>query len=351
MKTSDLLKNLDTWSKKVNDIAVNLSSDRGQFYEISDQIGFLSEYLKAANLSLTSRPTVDMLESFLIEDPYPVLDHGFVKLKDYMGEDLSVVQSARVSQGAGTKSFREDRGLINYMMKMRHTSPYEMVEVKCHMKMPIFVARQIVRHRTANCNEVSARFSILANEFYIPEPGVLGIQSKVNKQGRESLADDMIEYQNGIRKEIMDHCDLSSILYHGLLNSDDEGNFLIGEEPGLTRELSRMVLPLNVYTEWYWKIDMHNLLHFLELRLDEHAQWETRQYAYALARIVRVGYPIIWEAFDNYRLRSITLSGDQVKVLNNFMSGRSFEEASEGLPRRDRQELLDKFPIKELEVV
>ena len=300
------------------------------------------------NRFVTKRVTVSELEN-CIDNPVKVLDHGFVRLVDYMGSDASVVQAARVSYGAGTKSVREDAGLIKYLVKNQHSSPVEMIELKFHMKLPLFVARQIIRHRAAtysSFNEYSARYSILNKEFYIPDPWVLGAQSQSNNQGTEILSKEYYSaYQDGVREEIDAHSEACYRLYQGFLNSDDDGNILVEGEPGLSRELSRMVLPLNIYTEWYWKIDMHNLLHFLWLRIDEHAQWETRQYANVIGNIVSKGYPMVWEAFCNYELNSVKLSMNQVSALIKVIREikgvpeELYDKIVKGLPRRDKAEL------------
>lgn len=215
-----------------------------------------------------------------------VLDHGFVRLVSTMGDDSSIVQAARVSYGDGTKTQREDEKLIHYLMKNRHTTPFEMCEIKLHIKLPIFVSRQWVRHRTASINEVSARYSVLPEEFYIPDPKQIQSQSKINKQGREGRIAGELEAQ----QFFMQHSQLSYTIYKQLL------------ELGVARELARMVLPLNIYTEMYWKIDLHNLMHFLKLRLDPHAQWEIRQYAEAISEIVKEWVPVSWAAFEQHQL-------------------------------------------------
>lgn len=221
----------------------------------------------------------------------PVLDHGFIRVVDYMGTDKSIVQAARVSYGSGTKSVREDAKLIHYLMRNNHNTPFEMCEIKFHIKMPIFVARQWVRHRTANINEYSARYSTLDNEFYIPEMDVLCFQSKSNKQGREGELDKATAAEFIRLMEI--HCQQSYDFYTELLNAN------------VARELARMVLPLNIYTQWYWKIDLHNLLHFLKLRTDPHAQYEIRIYANIIMNILEEWVPITMEAFKLYRLNEI----------------------------------------------
>src|SRR5438034_8858950 len=227
----------------------------------------------------TRRATVPALEAILYE-PLPVLDHGFVRVIDYMGDDAAIVQAARVSYGRGTRKVSEDQGLINYLMRHRHTTPFEMCEIKYHVKLPIFVARQWIRHRTANVNEYSARYSILDNEFYIPAPEHLAAQASVNRQGRG----DVIE--GAAARRVLDllrnDAERAYAGYTTLLNEDASGAPADPAWPGLARELARMNLSLNFYTQWYWKTDLHNLLHFLGLRADPHAQYEIRTYADAM---------------------------------------------------------------------
>lgn len=240
-------------------------------------------------------------ESWL-EKPIPCLDHGFVRLVDYMGDDSSIVQAARVSYGTGTKKVSEDRGLIRYLLRNAHTTPFEMCELKFHCKMPIFVARQWIRHRTANVNEYSARYSEVKDEFYLPDPDVLKKQSSENRQGRgEELTD----------------AQKRRALY--LLRADYAQEYstyeqLLGELE-LARELARIGLSVAAYTQWYWKIDLHNLFHFLRLRLDGHAQYEIRVYGEAMAQIIKDAFPIAWEAFEDYRLRSMNLSRLEIEAL------------------------------------
>ncbi len=233
-----------------------------------------------------------------------VLDKGFVRLVDAMGSDASIVQAARVSYGAGTKSVSEDRGLIRYLMRHRHTSPFEMVEFKFHVKLPIFVARQWIRHRTANVNEYSGRYSEMKDEFYIPQIEEIRTQSSLNRQGRsdervdfsvaESIAGKMEETQKELYAE-----------------------YLWYLEQGTARELARINLPLSSYTEWYWKIDLHNLLHFLRLRLDWHAQFEIRLYAEKLAEIVKAVTPLAYEAFEDYQLNGVAFSRQELQILRD----------------------------------
>ncbi len=240
------------------------------------------------------RPVSEGAEQWLYR-PIRCLDHGFVYLVDYMGSDEAVVQAARVSYGKGTKKVSEDRGLIRYLRRHLHTTPFEMVEFKFHCKMPIFVARQWIRHRTANVNEYSGRYSVMKDEFYVPEHQAIHFQSGRNKQGRSD-----VDVPNDLRQKVLDILLASQRQMYGeyeqMLQSD------------IARELARINLPLSLYTEWYWKIDLHNLLHFLKLRLDAHAQYEIRVYAEAIAQMVKDAVPFCFEAFEDYQLESLELS-------------------------------------------
>ena len=278
-----------------------------------------------ANPAVTLRPTVPGAEA-LIGVPLPCLDHGFVRLVDYMGDDGAVVQAARVSYGRGTKKRSDDRGLIRYLVRHRHTTPLEMCELKIHVKLPIFVARQFIRHRTANVNEISARYSILDNEFYLPDPAHLAVQSADNKQGRGALLapDQAAAVLDLLRRD-------AERAYEGY-------DALLGQY-GLARELARMNLPVSVYTQWYWKVDLHNLLHFLSLRLDPHAQYEIRVYAEAMAQIVRAWVPLCWEAFEDYRAGAVTLSRQMVAVVRRRLAGEAVRFEDSGMSRREWEEL------------
>ncbi len=224
----------------------------------------------------TLRPIAPALEDILYQ-ALPVLDHGFVRVVDYMGDDAAVVQAARVSYGRGTKKVSEDRGLINYLMRHRHTTPFEMCEIKYHVKLPIFVARQWIRHRTANVNEYSARYSILDNEFYIPRPEHLAAQSQQNRQGRDAVL--VGQEAERVFSLLKKDAELVYQHYMEMLNEGETGEPLDAERSGLARELARMNLSLGFYTQWYWKTNLHNLMHFLSLRADAHAQYEIRVYA------------------------------------------------------------------------
>lgn len=255
-----------------------------------------------------------------IGEVIPVLDHGFVYLVDYMGDDHAIEQAARVSYGIGTRKVSETRGLIRYLMRHDHTTPFEMVEYKFHAKMPIFVARQWVRHRTANINEYSARYSILEKEFYVPEPGAIAAQSTTNRQGRGEVVDPaQAEF---VRQLIFDDSVRNHEHYELILNDDGKGNPVDPSRDLVARELSRIGLSLNFYTQWYWKIDAHNLFHFLRLRKDEHAQWEIRQYADAMGTIVQDSLPLAWEAFVDYQLEALKLSKQEKEVVATLVKER-----------------------------
>ena len=290
----------------------------------------------------TKRATVSEIDDLLYKQ-FPVLDKGFVRVIDYMGSDQSIVQSARVSYGQGTKKLRQDQGLINYLMRHRHTTPFEMCEIKFHIKLPIFIARQWIRHRTANVNEYSARYSVLGKEFYVPSRENLCTQSETNKQGRaETLSD---SEANRVLEIIKDDSLRCYDHYEEMLNTDPEGNILDANRQGLTRELARMNLTLNYYTEWYWKIDLHNLLHFLALRVDSHAQYEIRMYAEAMLDIVKAWVPLAYEAFKDYRMNSFECSHKMIAAINKKLKGEDLNFENSGLTKREWDELAKKFSI------
>jgi thymidylate synthase (FAD) len=317
----------------------------------------------------------------LIGKEIKVLDHGFVRLVDYMGSDAAIVQAARVSYGKGTKKLSEDRGLIRYLMRHRHTTPFEMCEIKFHIKLPIFVARQWVRHRTANINEYSARYSILDKEFYVPDRAYLeklqqesgererqikehskgqddlfefsedankqlksvGRQSETNKQGRDF---DISEIEAADHLKAIERLSNSAYgAYERLLNETGAGDKLDPNYSGIARELARIVLPTNYYSQWYWKIDLHNLLHFLSLRADGHAQHEIREYAYAIEQIVARWVPLTWEAFEDYRLNSVSLSRLEAALITKLLKGKECSFAESGLSKREWKELSKKLDL------
>jgi thymidylate synthase (FAD) len=258
----------------------------------------------------------------------PVLDHGFVRVIDYMGDDAAIVQAARVSYGAGTKHARDDAGLIRYLMRHWHSTPFEMCELKLHVKLPVFVARQWIRHRTANVNEYSARYSILDREFYIPEPQHLAAQSRINNQGRGEV----LEGAEAARVLELLKADAGRAYDHYLEMLSQDG------QQGLARELARMNLPANVYTQWYWKVDLHNLFHFLRLRADPHAQYEIRVYAEAIAAMVADWVPAAYAAFEDYRLNGVALSGRAMDCLRRMLKGETVTQESSGLTKGEWRE-------------
>ena len=295
-----------------------------------------------SEISETARVTAPELEAILY-NPIEVLDHGFIRVIDYMGDDSSIVQSARVSYGKGTKKISNDKGLIKYLMRHRHSTPFEMCEIKFHIKLPIFIARQWIRHRTANVNEYSARYSILDKEFYIPSAENLAAQSAVNNQGRgDALTDD--EASNVIQILKKD-AEQTYSNYETLLNESSEGNIIDESKSGIARELARMNLTLNTYTQWYWKIDLNNLLHFLALRADDHAQYEIRVYADAMLDIVRKWVPLTYEAFEDYRIGGTELSAKEVNLMRKLLKGEKVSFEEEGLSKREWSELQRKFEI------
>ena len=299
------------------------------------------EQLRASS-STTLRATVPSLEEILYK-PLPALDHGFVRVVDYMGDDTAIVQSARVSYGKGTKKISNDKGLIKYLMRHWHSTPFEMCEIKLHVKLPIFIARQWIRHRTANVNEYSARYSILDKEFYIPSVENLASQSQVNKQGRaESLSPEEAEKVITLLKNDAEQTYRN---YEVMLNENSEGETLDDNSTGIARELARMNLTLNTYTQWYWKIDLNNLLHFLALRADAHAQYEIRVYADIILDIVKKWVPVTYEAFEDYRVGGTQLSAKEILILKKIIKGETVDPEAEGISKREWGELQKKFDL------
>ena len=286
----------------------------------------------------TKRATVPALEEILYE-PLPVLDHGFVRVVDYMGDDAAIVQAARVSYGKGTRQASQDEGLIRYLMRHRHTSPFEMCEIKLHVKLPMFIARQWIRHRTANVNEYSARYSILDKEFYVPAADQLAVQSSINNQGRgEAINRNDAEKILDLMKSDAAQAFNS---YEQLINSDADGKPVDAERPALARELARIGLPLSTYTQWYWKTDLHNLFHFMALRADSHAQYEIRVYADVIRDIANRWVPLASKAFEDYRLHGVELSKDAIEVVRRRLRGENVERETTGLSLREWRELQD----------
>ena len=280
-----------------------------------------------ASPKMTLRAVSEGIEQHLYK-PIEVLDHGFVRVIDYMGDDAAICQAARVSYGKGTKSVSNDEGLIRYLMRHWHSTPFEMCEIKLHVKLPVFVARQWIRHRTANVNEYSARYSIMDREFYIPEPQHIAAQSTVNNQGRgETLTGDEAARVLEILKSDAARCYDN---YESMIS--DEG------QQGLARELARMNLPANIYTQWYWKVDLHNLFHFLRLRADSHAQYEIRVYADAICKVVADWVPAAFGAFEDYRMGGATLSGRALECVRQMLAGNEVTQESSGMSKGEWRE-------------
>lgn len=318
----------------VSDLAKNVES--GLTPEQRAEIDALRE-----RSSATRRATAPGIEELLYL-PIPVLDHGFVRVVDYMGDDGAIVQAARVSYGAGTKRKRDDAGLIKYLMRHRHTSPFEMCSLKVHLKLPIFVCRQLIRHRTAAANELSGRYSVLDREFYIPRPEDLAKQSTVNRQGRG----DVLDHEQALRvlDMLKDDAARAYTHYEQLLDESLQD----GGQPGgfgLARELARMDLPVNLYTQLYWRMDLHNLFHFLRLRADAHAQYEIRVYAEALLEIVKAWVPLAHEAFMDYRMGAAELSAKGLAVVKRLVRGEPVDQASSGMSPGEWRELMETLEL------
>ena len=294
--------------------------------------------------STTKRVTAPDLEKILYE-AIPILDHGFIRVVDYMGNDNSIVQAARVSYGKGTKKVSTDSGLIKYLMRHWHSTPFEMCEIKYHVKLPIFIARQWIRHRTANVNEYSARYSILDKEFYLPEAKYLAAQSQSNRQGRGGIL------QGDQAKKVLDllknDAEQTYKNYEMMLNERYDGSVINDKEVGLARELARMNLTLNTYTQWYWKTDLLNLMNFLRLRADHHAQYEIRAYADAMLDTVKKWVPITYEAFMDYRVGGTEVSSKGKEVIKKLIQGQSINIDESGLSKREWNELMEAFNLKD----
>ena len=286
----------------------------------------------------TRRATVPALEALLFQ-AVPLLDHGFIRVIDYMGDDGAIVQAARVSYGRGTRRVSEDAGLIRYLMRHRHSTPFEMCEIKLHVKLPIFVARQWIRHRMANVNEYSARYSVMDREFYIPAPGQLAAQSAANRQGRGAVleGDEARRVLDTLREDAGRNYDH----YAAMLNEHPDGTVQDQTRQGLARELARMNLTLNTYTQWYWKTDLHNLLNFCALRADPHAQYEIRVYADAILDMVAAWVPAAHAAFQDYRLGAVVFSAQMLAVLRRRLAGETVDQAGSGLSKREWAEMME----------
>jgi thymidylate synthase (FAD) len=293
----------------------------------------------------TKRVTSPELEKVLYE-AIPVLDHGFIRVIDYMGDDSSIVQSARVSYGKGTKKVSTDEGLIKYLMRHRHSTPFEMCEIKYHVKLPIFIARQWIRHRTANVNEYSARYSILDKEFYLPAKDKLAAQSQSNRQGRGDVLQG--KQAEEVLNILKDDATRTYDNYEKLLNERFDGTKIDENKIGLARELARMNLTLNTYTQWYWKTDLLNLLNFLFLRADDHAQYEIRVYAKTMLDTVKKWVPITYQSFMDYRVGAAEISSKGLKVIKFMISGKKISQEDSGLSKREWNELMEKLDKKNL---
>ena len=294
--------------------------------------------------NVTKRVVAAELEKILFE-AIPVLDHGFIRVIDYMGDDTSIVQAARVSYGKGTKQVSTDSGLIKYLMRHWHSTPFEMCEIKYHVKLPIFIARQWIRHRTANVNEYSARYSILDKEFYLPSQENLAAQSKINRQGRgEVLQGKQAEEVLNLLKN---DAETTYKNYEKMLNQKYDGSTIDEGKSGLARELARMNLTLNTYTQWYWKTDLLNLLNFLFLRADSHAQYEIRVYAETMLETVKKWVPITHAAFLDYRVGAVHVSAKGKKVIQLMAKGEKVDYESSGLSKREWNELMSSFEFNE----
>ena len=305
-----------------------------------DQIIEIEEQQNQKNT--TKRVIAPKLEEILYE-ALPILDHGFVRVVDYMGDDSSIVQSARVSYGKGTKKVSTDEGLIKYLMRHWHSTPFEMCEIKYHIKLPIFIARQWIRHRTANVNEYSARYSILDKEFYLPTKENLAAQSTSNRQGRGEVlsgkqADEVLELLKRDAERTYDN-------YETMLNEKYDGTTIDENKKGLARELARMNLTLNTYTQWYWKTDLLNLMNFLKLRADSHAQFEIRVYADIMLDTLEKWVPITYEAFMDYRVGATEVSSKGKEIIKKLIKGESVSLDDSGLSKREWNELMETFGL------
>jgi len=292
----------------------------------------------------TKRVTAPELENILYE-AIPILDYGFVRVVDYMGDDTSIVQAARVSYGKGTKKVSTDSGLIKYLMRHWHSTPFEMCEIKYHVKLPIFIARQWIRHRTANVNEYSARYSILDKEFYLPAPEHLAAQSQNNRQGRGDVlegdqAKKVLDLLKGDAEQTYNN-------YETMLNERYDGSVINEDGIGLARELARMNLTLNTYTQWYWKTDLLNLMNFLRLRADSHAQYEIRAYADVMLDTVKKWVPITYEAFMDYRVGGTEVSAKGKAVIQKLIKGDEISMEQSDLSKREWNELMEAFDLKD----
>ena len=292
----------------------------------------------------TKRVVAPELEKILY-DAISVLDHGFVRVIDYMGDDTSIVQAARVSYGKGTKKVSTDSGLIKYLMRHWHSTPFEMCEIKYHVKLPIFIARQWIRHRTANVNEYSARYSILDKEFYLPKNENLAAQSKSNRQGRGEVLQG--EQAKKVLNLLKNDAERTYENYETMLNERYDGSVVDEKETGLARELARMNLTLNTYTQWYWKTDLLNLMNFLRLRADHHAQYEIRAYADVMLDTLKRWVPTTYEAFMDYRVGGTEVSSKGKIIIQKLINGEKVDPEQSGLSKREWNELMTGLELKD----
>ena len=292
----------------------------------------------------TKRVNSPELEKILYE-AIPILDHGFIRVVDYMGNDTSIVQAARVSYGKGTKKVSTDSGLIKYLMRHWHSTPFEMCEIKYHVKLPIFIARQWIRHRTANVNEYSARYSILDKEFYLPNTENLAAQSQINRQGRGEVLKG--EQAKKVLDLLKSDAERTYNNYEEMLNERYDGSIIDKNKNGLARELARMNLTLNTYTQWYWKTDLLNLMNFLRLRADHHAQYEIRAYAEVMLDSLKKWVPITYEAFMDYRVGGTEVSAKGKLVIKKLIKGENVNIEDSGLSKREWNELMESFDLKD----
>ena len=307
-----------------------------------DQIKEIKDQQSQDNI--TKRVISIELEKILYE-ALPILDHGFIRVVDYMGNDTSIVQAARVSYGKGTKKVNTDSGLIKYLMRHWHSTPFEMCEIKYHVKLPIFIARQWIRHRTANVNEYSARYSILDKEFYLPDQKNLASQSTINRQGRgDVIKGDQAERVLNLLKEDAERTYKN---YEEMLNQRFDGTTIDENKIGLARELARMNLTLNTYTQWYWKTDLLNLMNFLRLRADHHAQYEIRAYAEVMLDTLKKWVPITYEAFMDYRVGGTEVSAKGKSIIQKLIKGEKISMEESALSKREWNELMIAFDLKD----
>lgn len=293
---------------------------------------------------VTVRPVAAGMEKH-VNVYHPVLDHGFIAVKDYMGDDLSVLQMARMSYGKGTKGTSDDRALLRYLMRHFHTSPFEGCVIKLHVKLPIFVMRQWVRHRTASLNEYSARYSIMPDEFYVPEAAHLAVQSSDNKQGRGQVLS--AERAAEVLEIMKDDARRNFATYHDLLNADESGQVIDADKDGIARELARIGLPVSAYTQMYWQTNLHNLMHFLRLRADRHAQYEIRIFAEKILEIMADWVPVTTEAFRDYQLEAGRLSRMEMNLIKDLLAGKAAigDAQRYGLSKREIKEFQDRFGV------